>query len=105
MFFENDIKSYYIKYEESKIYFIKALNSCPFIWSCWVDLCFVLKQIGCKNSFNQINDHWMKYFYLENYFSGNKDSAYHYMYFISGFLSLISTFIGFFENDEKKTVF
>ena len=45
------------KYEESKIYFIKALNSCPFIWSCWVDLCFVLKQIGCKNSFNQLNDH------------------------------------------------
>jgi len=40
-------------------------------------------------------------FYLENYFSGNKDSAYHYMYFISGFLSLISTFIGFFESDEK----
>lgn len=56
------------KYEESKIYFIKALNSCPFIWSCWIDLCFVLKQIGSKNSFNQINDHWMKYFYLENYF-------------------------------------
>ena len=56
------------KYEESKIYFIKALNICPFIWSCWIDLCFVLKQIGCKNSFNQLNDHWMKYFYLENYF-------------------------------------
>ena len=55
-------------YEESKIYFIKALNSCPFIWSCWVDLCFVLKQIGCKNVFNQLNEHWMKYFYLENYF-------------------------------------
>ena len=44
-------------------------------------------------------------FYLENYFSGNKDSAYHYMYFISGFLSLISTFIGFFENDEKFKYF
>ena len=56
------------KYEESKIYFIKALNSCPFIWSCWVDLCYVLKQIGSKNSFNLINDHWMKYFFLENYF-------------------------------------
>ena len=55
-------------YEESKKYFIKALNSCPYMWSCWVDLCFVLKQIGCKNSFNQLNDHWMKYFYLENYF-------------------------------------
>ena len=45
------------KYEESKQYFIKALNSCPFIWSCWVDLCFVLKQIGSKNSFNLLNDH------------------------------------------------
>ena len=51
------------KYEESKIYFIKALNTCPFIWSCWVDLCYVLKQIGSKNSFNLINDHWMKYFF------------------------------------------
>ena len=56
------------KYDESKIYFIKALNACPFIWSCWVDLCYVLKQIGSKNSFNLLNDHWMKYFYLENYF-------------------------------------
>ena len=56
------------KYEEAKKYFIKSLNVCPFIWSCWVDLCFVIKQVGCKNSFNLINDHWMKYFYLENYF-------------------------------------
>lgn len=56
------------KFEESKIFFIKALNSCPFIWSCWVDLCYVLKQIGSKNSFNLLNDHWMKYFFLENYF-------------------------------------
>ena len=56
------------KYEESKIYFIKALNSCPFIWSCWVDLCFVLKQIGSKNSFNLINDHWMKYFFFRKLF-------------------------------------
>ena len=56
------------RYEESKIYFIKALNSCPYMWSCWVDLCFVLKNIGIKNSFNAINDHWMKYFYLANYF-------------------------------------
>ena len=40
-------------------------------------------------------------FYLENYFSGNKDNAYHLMYFISGCLSLISMFFGFFENDDK----
>ena len=56
------------KYDESKIFFIKALNSCPFMWSCWVDLCYVLKQIGNKNSFDLLNDHWMKYFFLENYF-------------------------------------
>ena len=40
-------------------------------------------------------------FYLENYFSGNKDSAYRLMYFISGGFSLISMFFGFFEKDNK----
>ena len=40
-------------------------------------------------------------FYLENYFSGNKDTTYHYMYFISGFLNLFSMCFGFFENDDK----
>ena len=40
-------------------------------------------------------------FYLENYFSGNKDSAYRLMYFISGGFSLISMFFGFFEKDDK----
>ena len=40
-------------------------------------------------------------FYLENYFSGNKDTAYHYMYFISGTLSLFSMCFGFFESDDK----
>ena len=40
-------------------------------------------------------------FYLENYFSGNKDTTYHYMYFNSGFLNLFSMCFGFFENDDK----
>ena len=40
-------------------------------------------------------------FYLENYFSGNKNSAYHLMYFISGCLSLISMALGFFEKVDK----
>ena len=40
-------------------------------------------------------------FYLENYFSGNKDSAYRLMYFISGGFSLISMFFGFFEKADK----
>ena len=40
-------------------------------------------------------------FYLENYFSGNKNSAYHLMYFISGCLSLISMVLGFFEKVDK----
>ena len=40
-------------------------------------------------------------FYLENYFSGNKDTVYHFMYFISGCFSLLSTFLGFFENEDK----
>ena len=40
-------------------------------------------------------------FYLENYFSGSKNYAYHLMYFISGCLNLISMILGFFENDDK----
>ena len=40
-------------------------------------------------------------FYLENYFSGNKNTAYHSMYIISGCLSFISMFFGFFEKNEK----
>ena len=40
-------------------------------------------------------------FYLENYFSGNKDTVYHFMYITSGCLNLLSMCIGFFENDDK----
>ena len=40
-------------------------------------------------------------FYLENYFTGSKDHAYKWMYFISGFSGLISFVLGLFESDEK----
>ena len=40
-------------------------------------------------------------FYLENYFSGNKNIVYSSMYFISGCLSLISMILGFFEKVDK----
>lgn len=40
-------------------------------------------------------------FYLENYFTGSKDYAYKWMYFISGFSGLISFVLGLFESDEK----
>ena len=40
-------------------------------------------------------------FYLENYFSGNKNTVYSSMYFISGCLSLISMILGFFEKVDK----
>lgn len=40
-------------------------------------------------------------FYLENYFTGNKDFTYKFMYLISGFSSLISFILGLFESDSK----
>ena len=40
-------------------------------------------------------------FYLENYFSGNKNTVYHVMYIISGCMSLISMIFGFFEKVDK----
>ena len=40
-------------------------------------------------------------FYLENYFSGNKDYVYWIMYIISGFFNLISLVLGLFEGDDK----
>lgn len=40
-------------------------------------------------------------FYLENYFTGSKDNAYKWMYFISGLSGLISFVLGLFESDEK----
>ena len=40
-------------------------------------------------------------FYLENYFTGSKDNAYKWMYFISGFSGFISFVLGFFENEDK----
>ena len=40
-------------------------------------------------------------FYLENYFTGSKDNAYKWMYFISGFSGLVSFVLGLFESDEK----
>ena len=40
-------------------------------------------------------------FYLENYFTGSKDHAYKWMYFISGISGLISFVLGLFESDEK----
>ena len=40
-------------------------------------------------------------FYLENYFTGSKDHAYKWMYFISGVSSFTSFVLSLFENDEK----
>ena len=40
-------------------------------------------------------------FYLENYFSGNKDTIYKFMYIISGIFNFISLILGVFETDEK----
>ena len=40
-------------------------------------------------------------FYLENFFTGNKDFTYKFMYLISCFSSLISFILGLFENDDK----
>ena len=40
-------------------------------------------------------------FYLENSYSGNKDSIYKNMYTISGCFSLISLVLGLFESDDK----
>ena len=40
-------------------------------------------------------------FYLENYFTGNKDYAYKWMYFISGFCAFSSFILGIFESDDK----
>ena len=40
-------------------------------------------------------------FYLENYFTGNKDYAYKHIYIISGCSSFISFILGLFESDEK----
>ena len=40
-------------------------------------------------------------FYLENYFTGSKDYAYKWMYFISGITGFTSFVLGLFENDDK----
>ena len=40
-------------------------------------------------------------FYLENNYSGSKNYVYNFIYMISGCTSLISLFLGIFENDEK----
>lgn len=40
-------------------------------------------------------------FYLENYFTGSKDNAYKWMYFISSFSGFISFVLGLFENEDK----
>ena len=40
-------------------------------------------------------------FYLENYFSGNKNYVYKIMYYISGSFNIISLILGLFETDEK----
>ena len=40
-------------------------------------------------------------FYLENYFSGNKNYVYKIMYYISGCFNIISLVLGLFETDEK----
>ena len=40
-------------------------------------------------------------FYLENYFSGNKDYLYRIMYIISGCFNLVSLVLGLFEDDDK----
>jgi hypothetical protein len=40
-------------------------------------------------------------FYLENHFSGDKNSIYKFMYIFSGICNLISLILGLFEGDEK----
>ena len=57
------------RYNEAKNYFIKCLNEFPFLWSCWLELCSILKIIDYNNIFSEITEHWMKYFYLSNYLS------------------------------------
>ena len=57
------------RYNEAKFYFIKCLNELPFLWSCWIELNNILKYINnSKNIFSEIDEHWLKYFYLSNYF-------------------------------------
>ena len=40
-------------------------------------------------------------FYLENHFSGDKDSVYNFMYIFSGICSFISLILGIFETDKE----
>ena len=53
--------------EEAKNCFVKSLSQCPFIWSCWIELSLIAKMTDFKTIFCEIEDHWMKYFYLSNF--------------------------------------
>lgn len=52
---------------EAKTIFIKCLNQFPFLWSAWVEIALIAKQNEIKILFSEIEDHWMKYFYLANF--------------------------------------
>ncbi|MCQ2818658.1 MAG: tetratricopeptide repeat protein [archaeon] len=55
------------RFDEAKKYFIICLSQFPFLWSCWVELCKISSITDFKNIFSEIDDHWMKYFYLSNF--------------------------------------
>ena len=55
------------RFNEAKTYFIKSLSQFPFMWSCWVELSLISKISDFKNIFCEIEDHWMKFFYLANF--------------------------------------
>eukprot|EP00357_Protocruzia_adherens_P001976 CAMPEP_0114978578 /NCGR_PEP_ID=MMETSP0216-20121206/3886_1 /TAXON_ID=223996 /ORGANISM="Protocruzia adherens, Strain Boccale" /LENGTH=544 /DNA_ID=CAMNT_0002339793 /DNA_START=121 /DNA_END=1755 /DNA_ORIENTATION=+ len=53
--------------DAAKQAFIKSINAYPLIWSVWVDLCGILDK-NDKNLVLSLKDHWMKNFFIANYY-------------------------------------
>ena len=52
---------------EARAIFLKSLNQFPYLWSTWVELALIAKQNEMKIIFSEIEEHWMKFFYLANF--------------------------------------
>ncbi len=57
------------KADEAKKALKQALNSFPCLWSAWVELLSISQANDINKIFKDLDDHWMKYFYMASFFS------------------------------------
>lgn len=65
------------KKEEARECLVECLNQLPCLWSAWLSLCQLLTEETFHQSILALRDHWMKNFYIANYFQDKQQNSQH----------------------------